>query len=285
MIHLRSETSFINFIKIVKVQENNNIKSIELTDNKKVYFLADAHLGIKTKVHSEIEREKILVNWLDKVKSDAHAIFLMGDIFDFWFEYKRAIPKGFTRFLGKICELTDNGLPVYYFTGNHDMWTFGYFEKEMGLKVFNQPMIIEINRKKFYIAHGDGLGSYDRSYNFLKKIFRNRFFQFLFRIIHPDCGIKIAQLWSSGSRNSHKYPKNVIPENEWLVKYAQTVLKTTDVNYFVFGHRHIAFQYELGENCVFTNLGDWVKNFSYAVFDGEKFELKFFLKDHIQSDQ
>ncbi len=266
------------------MQENKNIKSIELTGGKKVYFLADAHLGIETKNHSGIEREKILVKWLDEVKNDAYAIFLMGDIFDFWFEYKRVIPKGFSRFFGKICELTDSGLPVYYFTGNHDMWTFGYFEKEIGVKVYREPIIIEINRKKFYVAHGDGLGPYDKSYNFLKKIFRNRFFQFLFRIFHPDCGIKIAHLWSGRSRNNHKYPKNVIYENEWLVKYARIVLEKKDVNYFVFGHRHIAFQHELSQKCVFTNLGDWVKNFSYAVFDGENFELKFFLKDHNQTD-
>ncbi len=261
------------------MQDSRNIKSVSLTKGKNIYFIADAHLGINTKDHSAIEREKLLVKWLDEVKKDADAIYLMGDIFDFWFEYKRAIPKGFTRFLGKICELTDNGIPVYYFAGNHDMWTFGYLEKEIGVKVFKEPLVTEINGKIFYIAHGDGLGPYDKSYNFLKKIFKNKIFQFLFRIIHPDCGIKIAHLWSSGSRNNHNYPKNLKPENEMLVKYAKSVLQNEKIDYFVFGHRHIAFQYQINDACTFTNLGDWVNNFSYATFDGKNLELRFFIKD------
>lgn len=247
-----------------------------MDSNKKTYFISDAHLGIDSADSKAIEREKKLVAWLDEIKADAASIYLMGDIFDFWFEYKRVIPKGFSRFFGKISEITDSGIPVYYFVGNHDMWTFGYLEEELGVKVFKKPLITEINGKKFYIAHGDGLGPFDKSYLFLKKIFTNRFFQFLFRITHPDIGIKIANLWSGSSRNKHKYPKNINPEDEWLVKYARTVLEKNHIDYFIFGHRHIAYQHKLSDNSVFTNLGDWIRNYSYAEYDGKETVLKFY---------
>ncbi len=248
----------------------------KLEQKLKIYFISDIHLGADIEKYPSDFREKLVAQWLDEVKQDASAIYLMGDIFDFWFEYKRVIPKGFTRFLGKVCEIADSGIPVYYFTGNHDIWTFGYLRDEIGLSVFHSPQIININNKKLYIAHGDALGPYDKSYNFLKKIFTNKYYQFLFRIIHPDCGIKFANSWSSSSRRRHKYPKTIIPDNEWLVKYAKTVLEKEHIDYFIFGHRHIPFQYELKNNSIFTNLGDWINNFSYAVFDGDKLKMEYY---------
>lgn len=239
----------------------------------KIYFISDAHLGADTDFYTSIEREVHLVNWLDEITDSAQAIYLLGDIFDFWFEYRKSVPKGFTRFLGKISELCDKGTPVYFFPGNHDMWTFDYLEKETGVEVINKPKIINLNNKTFYLAHGDGLGPYDKKYNILKVIFRSRFLQFMFKLIHPDLGIKIAQLWSSSSRKNHKYPKNLEYSNEWLVKYSKTVLAEQHIDYFIFGHRHIAFQYKLNDNSVFTNLGDWTRNFTYAVFDGNDLKI------------
>jgi UDP-2,3-diacylglucosamine hydrolase len=245
-----------------------------LKAKNKTYFISDVHLGADTRDYPSIEREKMLVDFLDSIKQESSAIYLMGDIFDFWFEYKRAVPKGFSRFLGKIAEITDSGIPVYFFCGNHDMWTFGYLEREIGVNIVRNTLVTEISGKKFFLAHGDGLGSYDKSYNILKRIFRSRFFQFLFRLIHPDCGIWLARTWSGGSRKRHKYPKKINPEDEWLVKYAKSVMKNDKPDFFIFGHRHIPFQHELDNNCLFTNLGDWMMNFSYAVFDGTNLELK-----------
>lgn len=239
----------------------------------KIYFISDVHLGADTANYSSIEREKMLVQWLDEIRETATSIYLMGDIFDFWFEYRKSIPKGFSRFFGKIAEITDSGTPVFFFKGNHDMWTFGYLEKELGVKVLDKPEVLNVNNKKLYLSHGDGLGPYDKKYNFLKKMFRNKTLQFLFKLVHPDLGITIAMAWSRSNRDNHKYPKNIEPEKEWLVRYSKTVLEKEHIDYFIFGHRHIPFQYKLSDSSVFTNLGDWTKSFSYAVFDGENLEL------------
>ncbi|HOK38084.1 MAG: UDP-2,3-diacylglucosamine diphosphatase [Bacteroidales bacterium] len=244
--------------------------------NKKIYIVSDAHLGIGSKFSSEF-RENLLIKWLDEIKCDAEEIIFAGDIFDFWFEYKYLVPKGFFKFFTKVRELSDRGIKISFFKGNHDMWTFGYLKEVMNAEIIDNYKIFERNGKKFFIAHGDGLGPYDIKYNFLKMIFRSTFFQCLFRFVHPSISFRIATVWSSNSRKYHKFPKVVDYEKEWLVKYARRMLRKQHIDFFIFGHRHIPFQYKLSENSLFTNIGDWLFNFSYVVIDDKNVELKKFI--------
>lgn len=239
---------------------------------KKIYFVSDAHLGLPNYDESLV-REKLLVKWLDEIKTDAEEIYLLGDIFDFWFEYKKVVPKGFTRFMGKIAEITDSGIPVHYILGNHDLWIFDYLPKETGAKIYRAPIEKTFNGKKFYLAHGDGLGPKDKQFKFLKKIFVSPFFQWLFSVFHPGFGVGIAHKWSHSSRKI-RFDYTYKAENEWLYQYSQDVLKKEHFDYFIYGHRHIPFRIHLNEKSEMINTGDWLKNFSYLVFDGEKIEDK-----------
>jgi len=249
-----------------------------LTKKNKIYFASDVHLGLPDHKESLV-REKRFVQWLDRIKHDAREIVLLGDIFDFWFEYKRAIPRGFTRFLGKLCELTDSGIPVHFFTGNHDMWIFDYLPEETGVILHKEPIVKEYYGKKFYLAHGDGLGPGDNSYKLLKKIFASRFSQWLFARFHPNVGIWIANTWSTHSRYSRETKPFEGEDKEWLILYSKKLLKSQDFDYMVYGHRHLPMDLKIKENTRYINLGDWITNFTYAVFDGEKMELKKF-EDH-----
>lgn len=244
----------------------------------KIYFVSDAHFGIDGQYTSDF-REKLMIKWLDEIKTDATELILDGDIFDFWFEYKHLVPRGFACLFAKLRELSDSGIKITYYVGNHDMWTFGYIEQVIGAEVFREAQIREIDGKVFYIGHGDGLGPYDKKYNFLKSIFLSKFFQFLFRLAHPSITFRIALAWSSTSRKRHRYLDKVNFDDEWLVKYARNVLEKKHVDFFVFGHRHIPFQYQIGEKTLFTNLGDWLFNFSYAVYDGESLQLLKYLEE------
>ncbi|MFP4663133.1 MAG: UDP-2,3-diacylglucosamine diphosphatase [Bacteroidales bacterium] len=246
-----------------------------MTHNKKTYFVSDVHLGAPD-FESSLKREKLLVQWLEEKSKDAEAFYLLGDIFDFWFEYKRVVPRGFTRFLGTLSKLTDQGIPIYFFTGNHDIWVFDYLPRETGVSVIKGVHITSIKGKQFYIAHGDGLGPYDKKYNALKKIFTNKFLQWAFKRIHPNFSVGFAHRWSKYSRGKHEYPETPDYEKEWLVQHARDVLKNDDFDYFVFGHRHIPIKHELSGKSTFINLGDWLQNFSYGEFDGETFRLKFY---------
>jgi UDP-2,3-diacylglucosamine hydrolase len=241
----------------------------------KIYFASDFHLGVPTREKS-LEREKRIVSWMDEIKKDAAELYLMGDLFDFWFEYSKAIPKGSTRLLGKIAEFCDAGIPVYLFTGNHDMWMFDYLQDELGVTIYRKPITREFNGKKFFLAHGDGLGPGDRSYKFLKKVFENPLLQWMFARIHPNTGIGIANFWSKRSRLSTG-DKDVWKgeDDEFLVQFVKETLKKEHYDYFIFGHRHLPLQFPIG-NALYVNLGEWVNYSSYAVFDGEKLELKHF---------
>ncbi len=243
----------------------------------RIYFISDAHLGVPSH-DSSLEREKLLVHWLDKIKKDATEIYLLGDIFDFWFEYKTVVPKGYVRLLGKIAEITDSGIPVYYFTGNHDMWIFNYFEKELGVIMHREPQEREINGKLFFIAHGDGLGPADYGYKFLKKLFSNRISQKLFSWLHPGFGIGLALYFSRKSRMANGAKDEVFlgEEKERLIRFCHDMVKIKPYNYFIFGHRHLPLDIEIAPETRYINTGDWVGSFSYAVFDGEKLELKYF---------
>jgi len=246
-----------------------------LNRENKIYFASDVHLGLPNYKES-LAREKRFVQWLDTIKHDAKEIILLGDIFDFWFEYKRAIPRGFTRFLGKLCEITDSGIPVHFFTGNHDMWIFDYLPKETGIILHKEPIVKEFSGKKFFLAHGDGLGPGDRSYKLLKRIFASRFSQWLFARFHPNMGIWIANSWSTHSRYSRETRPFEGEDKEWLILYSKNLLKSEDYDYMVYGHRHLPMDLPLNKKTRYINLGDWITNFTYAVFDGKKMELKKF---------
>jgi len=257
-----------------------------IQDKARIYFASDFHLGIPD-YESSLLREKMLVNWLDRVQRDAAGIFLMGDLFDFWFEYKTVIPKGFTRLFGKLAEITDEGIPVHLFTGNHDIWAFEYLRKEMNIELHRGPEITSLLGKTFYLAHGDGLGPGDNGYKFLKKVFSNRFNQFLFRWLHPDLGAKMGLYFSRKSRlanmvkeNKPEYLNSI--EDEMLYKYASGLVQNTmDVDYFVFGHRHRPVDIKLNEQCRMIILGDWLTHFTYAEFDGNNIYLKYFKNELI----
>lgn len=242
---------------------------------QKIYFLSDFHLGAPNYA-SSLEREKKIVAFLRSIQSTATAIFIVGDMFDFWYEYKKVVPKGYTRLFGKLAEITDGGVPVYFFVGNHDMWMSGYFEQELNIKVFYEPQEYQWNGKQFLIGHGDGLGPGDYGYKFLKKVFRNPIFQWLFGVLHPSWGIGLANYFSRKSREkTGTSDEHFMGEDkEWLVMYCRTILSQKSVDYFIFGHRHYPIDYILNEKSHYINLGDWINNFTYAEFDGNTVQLK-----------
>ena len=221
---------------------------MDLPDGKKIYFASDFHLGIPDKATS-LAREKRICSWLDEIKKDAQELYLVGDLFDVWFEYRNVVPKGYTRFLGKLAELSDSGLKIEAFTGNHDLWMRGYFEEELNIPVHHEPVEREFNGKKFFIGHGDGLGPGDHGYKFLKSVLRNRAAQWLYRRLHPDTGVGMAGWFSRlGPKHVAEEKPFLGPEKEWLVQFATDKLKQEHFDYFIFGHRHIAIEYPLPEN-------------------------------------
>ncbi len=250
-----------------------------MPDHKKIYFVSDSHLGVPDADKSR-QREDLLVSWLDDAGRDAKAIFLLGDIFDFWFEYRSVVPKGFVRLLGKLASLADQGIEIHYFIGNHDMWVFDYFEKEIGVIMHREPFKTIIMGKTFYVGHGDGLGPGDRGYKLLKAFFRCRFCQKLFSFLHPGFGIGMARFFSKRSRVANNSNPEVYngKENESLYHYCRQVLQKDQVDYFLFGHRHLPLDLDIAPGVRYINTGDWVKYFSYAVFDGTNLELKTFRK-------
>jgi UDP-2,3-diacylglucosamine hydrolase len=250
-----------------------------MSQERKIYFLSDFHLGAPTAAAS-LQREKKLVAFLQDIQSSADEIFILGDIFDFWFEYKTVVPKGFTRLLGTIAAITDAGIPVHVFVGNHDMWMKDYFSNELGCKVYHEPVIMEREGKKLFIGHGDGLGPGDHGYKFIKKIFRNRFCQWAFGVLHPDWGIQLANYFSRKSRLKTGEADSIFlgEENEWLVQYSKEVLQQQQIDYFIFGHRHLPMDIELQEGSRYINLGDWIKHFTYATLDTGLLQLHYLNK-------
>jgi len=248
---------------------------MQIPEGKKIYFASDNHLGAPTKEESR-PRELKFVAWLDEVKQDAAAIFLLGDLFDFWFEYKTVVPKGFTRTLGKLAEISDSGIPIYYFVGNHDLWMNGYFEDELNIPVYHKPKEFTFNDKTFFIGHGDGLGPGDKGYKRMKKVLTNAIFKWLFKWFHPDFGMRIAQYLSVKNKLISGDDDAVFlgEDNEWLAQYCRRKLETKHRDFFVFGHRHLPLEINLNGTSQYINLGDWVSYYTYGVFDGENIELK-----------
>ena len=250
--------------------------NIKLNKGKSIYFSSDNHLGAPNYSDSLI-REKLFISWLDKIKKDAQVIFLLGDLFDFWFEYYKSVPKGFTRVLGKLSELSDSGIKIYFFVGNHDYWTRDYFQKEIGMEVLKKPTEFKINNKLFFIGHGDGLGPGDFKYKFLKRIFRNPLFIFLFRINYPWFGIPLGNFFSRKNKilsgNNIKFKSK---ENEILYHFCKKKLNVKHYDFFVFGHRHLPLKIELGNNSYYFNTGDWINHYSFLHFKDDSLELKYF---------
>jgi UDP-2,3-diacylglucosamine hydrolase len=244
-----------------------------MKSTKSVYFASDFHLGLPS-FEKGIEREKLVVAWLDSIKDDAAEIFLVGDIFDFWYEYRYVIPKGYTRFLGKVAEITDAGIPVHFFTGNHDVWMFNYFPKELGVSVHTKPITREFNGKSFLIGHGDGLGKGDNGYKLLKGIFTSKTLQWLFSRLHPNFAMWLGNSWSVNSRYSKEISHKFRGENELITQYARwEIAQESGYKYFVFGHWHSPVVYPLTSNETLVLLGDWIVNNTYGKWDGEHFEL------------
>ena len=241
---------------------------------KRIYFISDFHLGAPNAAMSR-QREKKVVAFLKEIEPTLDSLFILGDIFDFWFEYNKVIPKGYTRLLGSLAALSDKGIPIHVFTGNHDLWMRGYFEEELGIKVYHQPEVFRWNQHTFFIGHGDGLGPGDHGYKRLKKIFRNPICQWLFAKLHPDWGIGLANYFSRTSREATGSSEQHFlgADKEWLIQYCYRKLQQQPIDYFLFGHRHFPIDFTLNEKSRYVNVGDWIQHFSYAVYDGDTLQL------------
>ena len=252
---------------------------IQLAEGKKDYFSSDHHFDAPNEKDSLV-REKLFVKWLDEVKEDCGVLFLIGDLFDFWFEYKHVVPKGFVRVLGKLAEIADRGIPIYFFVGNHDLWMKVYLEEEINAIVFRDKQDFIINGKEFFIVHGDGKGPGDNGYKRMKKVFTNKFCQFLFYILHPDfamwLGITVSRKNKMISGDEDVHFLGV--ENEWLIAYSKKQLARKQYDYLVYGHRHLPMEISI-DKARHINLGDWINYFTYGIFDGENFELKTYLRN------
>ncbi|NPA69041.1 MAG: UDP-2,3-diacylglucosamine diphosphatase [Chlorobi bacterium] len=251
-------------------------------NGKFTYFLSDIHLGLPDRKKS-LQRELKLVKFLDEIKNSAESIYFAGDIFDFWWEYKSVVPRGYVRFLGKIAELSDSGVKIFFFTGNHDIWMKDYLKEELGTEILHKELKTEIKGKKFYIAHGDGLGPGDKKYKFLKKIFTNRFLQKCFSLLHPDTAFGIAKKWSHSRRKKETSYDFKGKDKELLFLHSEDILKKEHFDYLIYGHRHFPVMLSAGKSSVHINLGDWLVNFTYGIFDGKDFRLKTY-KNNKQED-
>ncbi len=247
--------------------------NLEPNPEKKLYFASDFHLGTPNLTQSRA-RELKIIRWLNAIENDAQAIFLLGDIFDFWYEYRKVIPKGFARFQGKIAALTDSGIPVIFFGGNHDMWMKDYFSEELGVQIFHEPVALAIGQTKLYIGHGDGLGPGDGQYKLLKKLFKNKMARWAFSRLHPNFSLSLGQAWSKKSRiNGVGYENKSFGKDEFLFQFCQQVEKTQHFDYYIFGHRHLHLDMPVGTNSRYINLGEWVNHSRYAMLEQDKLTL------------
>jgi UDP-2,3-diacylglucosamine hydrolase len=247
---------------------------MQIPAGKKIFFLSDFHLGAPDRAGS-LQREKIIVQFLSEAKAEAAVVFIVGDMFDFWYEYKNVVPRGYVRLLGKLAEITDAGVAVYFFVGNHDMWMKTYFQQELNIPVFFSPKEFVFNDKTFLIGHGDGLGPGDHGYKALKKVFRNPVCQWLFGMLPPRIGMGTANYFSRKSRKATGSVEETFlgEDREWLITYSKEVLRKKEINFFIFGHRHLPIDYRLSGKSRYINLGDWIRYYTYAVYDGTELAL------------
>ncbi|NMM49464.1 UDP-2,3-diacylglucosamine diphosphatase [Marinigracilibium pacificum] len=248
--------------------------NIDLQTGKKLYFASDFHLGVDAFDTSQ-EREEKIIAWLKSISDDAHVVFLVGDIFDFWFEYRKVVPKGFIGFLNQVREVVKKGIPVYFFKGNHDMWMFDYIPEITGASIISDELILKVNGKRLFVHHGDGLGPGDKSYKLLKKVFRSKLCQWLFALLHPAIGMGIAHFWSSQSKKKNngleQSFEDKFKENIWL--YCKESEKTDHFDMYICGHRHLVLDLEVEPDSRYYNIGEWMTGSPYGVFDGENFKL------------
>ena len=252
---------------------------MNIPEGKNIYFASDQHLGAPNKQASFV-REQKFIDWLDIIKEDAAVLFLVGDLFDFWFEYETVVPKGFVRVLGKLANMADSGIKIHYFVGNHDLWMKGYFEEELNIPVYHEPREFTFNGTTFFIGHGDGLGPDDKGFKRMKKVFTCAFSKWIFKWLHPDLGVRLGQYLSvknkmiSGDEDSTFLGQ----DKEWLVQYAKRKESQQHRDHFIFGHRHLPLEIIINAEtgAKYTNLGDWIVHFTYAMFDGDELHLKKF---------
>ena len=245
-----------------------------MKEKNKIYFASDFHLGLPAG-SNPVDREKRIVKWLNTVALDAKEIYLLGDIFDFWWEYKLVVPKGFTRFLGTIAAITDSGIPVHFFTGNHDMWIGKYLVDECGVIIHSSPMFVTFNEKNFYLAHGEGLGTKSVGYKILLSIFKNRPLQVLYSALHPSIGVGIGHKWSLNSRLGKGISLPFLgEEKEDLIRHSKEILESSQVDYFIYGHRHLAMTFKLQRGIEIFFLGDWIQKGCFAVWNGVELILR-----------
>jgi UDP-2,3-diacylglucosamine hydrolase len=235
----------------------------------KAYFISDAHLGLGTKEEEKIKEQRLL-SFLTHISKDADSLYILGDLFDAWFEYKTVIPKGFHRVISKLDELVQKNINVYYLAGNHDFWMDSYFRDEIGIKTYLEAFDVNVDGKKIYLHHGDGFATNDTGYLILKKIFRNPVNIKLFKLIHPNVGIRIAKKFSTTSR---KYTSNKhYGEDDGMRKAAEKKIKE-GYDIVMMGHRHVPSELKI-ENGLYINLGDWINHFTYAEFTNGEIALK-----------
>ncbi|TAG52637.1 MAG: UDP-2,3-diacylglucosamine diphosphatase [Cytophagales bacterium] len=261
---------------MISKNTQNELK-IDLKNGKKLFFASDFHLGAPQGKISEL-RERKIISWLDSIKSEAQAVFFVGDIFDFWFEYSYTIPKGFSRFMGKLAEISDAGIEIYIFPGNHDLWMFGYFQSEFKAKVFRKPIKLNCQGKSFFITHGDGLGPGDYSYKLLQIAFESRFFQYIFTLFPTNFCYWIAENWSQKSRISNlKFEERFLGEKEWLWQFSKEIESKNHHDFYIFGHRHLVLDLPVNQTSRYINLGEWYSGEgNFGVFDGNVFNLEKF---------
>lgn len=247
---------------------------MNIPSGKKIYFISDFHLGVPDYASSR-ERENRIVRWLKSIEADVQILYLMGDVFDYWFEYKYAVPKGYVRLLGKLAEMADNGVEIHYFTGNHDMWVFDYLPHEIGLKLHREPIQVNYNGKDFFLGHGDGLGPGDHGYKFIKKVFASKVAQWMFARLHPNFGIRLMKYFSKTSRIATGDSDETFlgEDKEWLIIYCKEELQKNHYDYFIFGHRHLPLDIKLSDKSSYINLGEWINYQTYAEFDGINLKL------------
>lgn len=264
----------------------NITNTILLPVGKKVYFASDQHFGAPTRDKSKV-REAVFVDWLNQIQSDASHLFLLGDLFDFWFEYQQVVPKGFVRVLGKLATLSDSGVKIYFFTGNHDMWMKDYLQQEFNITIFHEPQHFVINNKHFLIGHGDGLGPGDRSYKIMKRIFRNKLSQWLFAWLHPDIGMRLGQYFSVENKliSGEEDVKFLGEDREMLIQYCKEIQQLQPFDFYLFGHRHLPMKISISTSAYYLNSGDWLRYNSYLTFHGNDVNLNYYntTENHAES--
>ncbi len=242
-----------------------------MAERNLTYFIADVHLGLR--VGNWEEREAEFAKFLLSLPKNTKTLYLLGDIFDFWYEYKYVIPRGYTRTLGALATLRDSGVEIFLFKGNHDVWTYNYFEQELGMTPLEQPSVVEIDNKTFCLGHGDGLGKTPFGFRAIRTVFHSKFLQFLFSTIHPRWAFALGHSWSKHSRlaktDNGKGERYLFKgEGEPLFIFAEEFARTRHIDYFIFGHFHTPTLLKLPSGAEFHILGEWIHSCQYLIWDG-----------------